>query len=75
MTEISGDSKRGRKRKAEREFDHQYTLRIRTEDRDRFSDYAWRNRICIGEAFKRMLDAVETIERVNEAIAAKPPQS
>ena len=73
MNDNPEPTRRGRKRKTEREFDHQYTLRIRTADRDRFDDYVHRHRICVGEAFKRMLDAAEAMERVNKALDPQPP--
>ena len=66
--------RRGRKRKTERKFDHQYTLRIRTADRDRFDDYVHRHRILVGEALNRMLDPAEAMEGVNKAFDLQPPK-
>ena len=44
--------------------DH-FNLRLRPGDRQRFRDFAWRQRVANGEAFKRLLDAGELLERWN----------
>ena len=44
--------------------DH-FSLRLRAGDRQRFRDFAWRQRVTNGEAFKRLLDAGELLERWN----------
>ncbi|ALR23136.1 MULTISPECIES: hypothetical protein [Sphingomonadaceae] len=47
------------RKKREATFTAQFTIRIREEDRERFDEYAYRNRISKGEAFKRLLDTAE----------------
>lgn len=42
--------------------DH-FSLRIRTEDRERFDAYADRHKLARGELFQLMLDALETQDR------------
>lgn len=42
--------------------DH-YNLRLREGDRERFDEYAYRNRIPKGEAFRIMLDLAEADEQ------------
>lgn len=42
--------------------DH-FSLRLRAGDRQRFRDFAWRQRVTNGEAFSRLLDAAELLER------------
>lgn len=47
-------------------FPEQYNIRLRTEDRVRFDDFAYRHRIAKGEALRRLLDLAEADEARQE---------
>ena len=47
-------------------YPNHYSLRIREEDRERFDEYAYRNRLEKGAAFKRLLDIAEAWEASQE---------
>lgn len=52
-------AKRGRRPLPVKIYDHQYTIRMREEDRVRFDDLAYQYRIPKGELFKRLLDLAQ----------------
>lgn len=56
---VSTPAKRGRRPLPVKIYDHQYTIRMREEDRVRFDDLAYQYRIPKGELFKRLLDLAQ----------------
>jgi len=54
--------------RAPSQYPDHYNLRLRTGDRERFDDYAYRHRLPKGEVFRIMLDLIE--EREAEQVRA-----
>lgn len=60
--EAARPAEKPRRPKQEARFPDQYNIRLRTEDRLRLDDYAYRHRIAKGEALRRLLDIAEAEE-------------